>query len=422
MDTFYLRMIEAYGTPTFVYSLDELRRSRRRLIDGLPEGIRVHYSLKANPHPDIVGALVSEGCRADVSSSGELNAALDSCAASDILYTGPGKTDAEIIYALSRGVERFSVESQNELTRLRLLAEQVDARAGYLVRVNSAQRGSVGLRMTGKPSQFGVPEDEMSEELFRTTSALRFLGLHFFPASNVSDEANLIRSFAASISTASAVCDRFGLDITELHLGGGFGAWFGSVGELPRYIELKQAMGDLLDEGFPGWRTGAPAVAVESGRALVAAMGVLLCSVTDVKSSYGRQYAVTDSGVNHLGGFGALGRMIRSPLAPRLVEVGPARSDQSAQRTTVVGPLCTPADILVPDFQGPELYRGDVLAIPSVGAYGLTASLIGFLGHPAPVEILHDGGTIVSASRITLGRQTAKPRAGTMASSTEREE
>src|SRR5512146_91744 len=145
-------------TPAYVYDLAEIRHSFAMLHGALPQPSGLYYSLKANPHPDVVATLRELGADAEVSSPGELAAALAAGYRSDqVLYTGPGKRDADVAIALRAGVSAFSADSPGALDQLDRLATQYGARVRCLLRVNDDRpAGGQRLTMTGHPSQFGA--------------------------------------------------------------------------------------------------------------------------------------------------------------------------------------------------------------------------------------------------------------------------
>jgi diaminopimelate decarboxylase len=384
---------ERYGTPLYVYQLEKVREAAAALRRSLPEPCRLYYSLKANPHPLIADELATVGVSAEISSSGELRAALATRQlAADILYTGPGKTLRDMRMAIRAGVRRFSVESTAERRQLADAAADEAVDVGYLVRINApgAAAGSSGLRMTGVPSQFGIDFDQACAlpELFRRTGRLRPLGLHFFPVTNVADPEALAREFELSVETAAAVRLKTGFTPSLIDLGGGFAAPFARPGDLPDYSGLRGVLEAPLDRLFPRWRTGSPVIAFESGRHLAGPCGTLLTTVLDVKRSGGRTYAVLDAGTHVLGGMSGLGR-IMAPAAVPLVDCGPGGgmeerpgAEGAEGATTLVGPLCTPLDVLNRSASLGPLKAGDLLRIPNTGAYGLTAGLLAFLSRP----------------------------------------
>ncbi len=233
--------------------------------------------------------------------------------------------------------------------------------------------------MTGAPSQFGVyPAGPLpGPDLLNSEDGGHAAGFHVFSASNAKDEAALITEFAANINTVSAAVARAGFEAQLVDIGGGFGAPYAAPGSPPEYPHLRAALSYHLDEGLPGWRAAEPRerVMVESGRYLVAAAGTLLTTVMDIKENGGNRYLLCDAGINALGGMHGLGRLVNPKAQPE---------NQSSDSGPVVlaGPLCTPLDILSRSARIDRPTIGGVLAIPNVGAYGLTASLVTFLAGP----------------------------------------
>lgn len=387
-------MADPIETPAYVYDLAELRASARRLRELLPAPSELFYSLKANPHPVLVSALREAGCRTEVSSPGELTSALEAgFAAADILYTGPGKRDRDVTLAVKAGVTWFSVDSPLGVAQIRRLAGDL---ARCLLRVNDTTPiPGQGLTMTGVAGQFGADLDWIlaRPELFDSVA-----GLHFYPGTNVSDVDALVAQLAQSIATARRLVDTLGLELEVLDLGGGFAAPFARTGSLPDYPGLADRVAALLDAEFPLWRKGDPRIAFESGRYLIATCGSLLTRVLDVKTSRDTHIQVLESGINHLGGMAGLRRL--PPIVPTLL----ASQRETVAPAIVAGPLCTPLDTWGRGVTAPRVRPGDLVRVPNVGAYGLTASLLAFLGHPAPLEVVVDGDRIVHTSRLTLHR------------------
>ncbi|MGK8488027.1 alanine racemase [Nocardia asiatica] len=393
----------AYGTPLYLYRLDEIRRAYDALRAALPVGVKLYYSLKANPHPAVVAELLRCGATAEVSSLGELDTALTAGAdPTQILYTGPGKAPAEAARALRSNVRAFSVESFGQL---RMLTEQTRKEAlgiRCLLRVNTGAADGGGLRMNGA-SQFGIDLEELRSGVRDAIDdSVSMDGLHFFPASSVVDPPTLLRSIERSIAVAAELQDRVGTPFTEIDLGGGFAAPFATAGGLIDYSGLREQLTSLLDGYLPDWRRGAPTVSFESGRYLVGAAGSLVCRVLDVKEVGGRHYAVLDAGINHLGGLSGLGRLL--PLQAQLLSLSDHDGDDREESVTFVGPLCTPMDTLSRNVRMPVPRIGDLLRVPNVGAYGLSASLVGFLSRALPWEAVVDGGELESLTRTELIR------------------
>lgn len=408
--TRYADLVDRFGTPLYVYDLDEVAAARDELFDALPDGCAVYYAMKANPHPDIARALRegARACRAEISSVGELAAAIEAgFAAADCLYTGPGKTAAELDHAIGLGVRTFSTDSVTDVRRVGKAATDHGVTVDCLLRVNApagdtrAAGATTGIRMTGPPSQFGFDAEDLPAALpaLREVGGVRLAGMHFFPLSNAADEASLIGEFQRTLARAADLADDLGLPPELLDIGGGFAAPYGVPGARDGYPKLRTELEAALDTYVPRWRAGLPAIAVESGRYLVACAGTLLLGVTNVKVSRGRTFVILDGGINVFGGMSGLGRLL--PTAVRPDVGGSAAAGASA---SLVGPLCTPGDVLGREVEMPDLADGDVVVVPNAGAYGLTASLLAFLGRPAPLEVVVRGTEVVSVSRIEYRR------------------
>lgn len=392
-----ITLVRRFGSPLYLYQLNAVERAHADLRSVLPHSARLYYSLKANPHPDVARALGEAGCRAEISSSGELDAALHAgFAAVDCLYTGPGQTPAEIDYALAGGVRHFSVESATALRRLGHAALAHRTEAQVLLRVNGASAGTTGLRMTGAATQFGIDERLLLADpaLFTRVKGTRLVGLHLFPVSNARDEDALIQAFRASARLARRIHELTGLPLDVVDLGGGFATPYAQPGIRPRYPRLREALHAILDAEIPAWRSGAIQIAFESGRYLVGDSGQLAATVLDVKHSHDQTFLVLDTGIHHLGGMTGLGRLARPQATPL--------AGYTATTATLVGPLCTPADVLGRSVTVPDVSAGDLLVFPHVGAYSLTASLVAFLGRPSPAEVVLRGKHTVSATRLQL--------------------
>jgi len=396
-------LLARYGSPLYVYELAEVRAALAALRAALPEPSLLYYSLKANPHRRLVRELGGLGCGAEVSSAGELGSALaGGIPAGRCLYTGPGKSRAEIDLALARGVTRFSVESPVDLGKVAHAAAASGRAAEVLLRLNpGAPPRGARLAMSGA-SPFGTDVDQVVARPgdFRREGAA-IAGFHVYSATNLTEPDLLLPRFETALEAAARAASALAVRPRILNLGGGFGHRVGRRGERADLSPLRGRLEALLDARLPGWRRGQPTVAFESGRYLVGAAGTLVCTVEDVKSSNGARFTVLDAGINHLGGMSGLGRLLRDE--PDVALLGEADGAE-ADGTRVVGPLCTPLDVWSTGAHLPGVAPGSVVVVPNVGAYALTASLIGFLSRPCPVELVLDAGRAVEASRLTCER------------------
>lgn len=400
------RLLEEYGSPAYVYDLAEVRAAYAALRRALPAESTLFYSLKANPHPAIVAELHRLGCRAEVSSVGELHSALTAgCAPEGCLYTGPGKTLHEITYAFEHGTTCFSIDSPTDLRKVASVAQRMNTPARLLLRVNPSESvPGLGLTMTGAPSQFGADADwvRRAPQDFASGEWARIVGFHIYMGTNIPKTETLLQTFAVASRLAVELAEVLEIDLEVVDLGGGFGHPFASSGERPDLSGLREPLEGLLNDWLPGWKSGKPHVAFESGRYLVGSSGTLFCTVQDVKESQGRPFVVLDSGIHHLGGMAGLRRVPR--IGAELICADREAAETTLHNAHVVGPLCTPLDHLAQGVDLPGLTPGTVMVVRNVGAYGLTGSLLGFLSREAPVEIVCDGEQIQEASQILLTR------------------
>lgn len=397
------------STPAYVYDLDEVQVAHGLLSSALPKPSRLFYSVKANPHPRIVERLWQAGCAMEVSSPGELAVVRRAgVKPTQVLYSGPAKRDEDVVRALDLGVRHFSVDSREGISQLARLTRERGKFADFLLRINAAgmDRGRLGLRMTGAASQFGADAEFVlaQPDEFRGTGPAQFAGFHFFFASNVSEVDGLVEQLRIAAATTAALADAMGCAPAVVDFGGGFGAPFGKRGTLPDISEFEDRAAKVLDSALPDWRSGAPTIFFESGRYLTATCGTLFLTVLDVKTSHDKQIIITDSGINHIGGMSGLRRLPRLQLdvLPFGAEDGMLGGREAT--ALVTGPLCSPLDTLS-EMEIGNVEIGDLLWIPNVGAYGLSASLIAFLSHPSPSEVVVKQGRIVDVTRIAYRRE-----------------
>ena len=390
-------LLREYGSPLYAYDLDEADQRARALRAVLPVDATLFYSLKANPLPALVETLERQGCGAEVSSLGELAVATAAVEPGRILYGGPGKTSAETAAALAAGVRHFSCESWTDVRRLDAEAARAGVRARALVRVNPAVPPQARLAMTGVPSQFGFEEEALNAAAVPELRALELVGIHVYYGTQISAE-TLVATTEIALDVAERVSARLGFVCRIVDAGGGFPWPYARTGDGPGLDGLRAPWAELMARHAVA---RSSALWFESGRYLSAASGTLLATVLEVKMSKGKKFVVLDSGINHLGGMSGLGRIARTSIS--LIRL--AGDTGEPEPVDVVGPLCSTLDSLGRGIPAPPLRPGDAVAIPNVGAYGLTASLIGFLGHPAPREVACRGDRVTATYRMRTGHQ-----------------
>lgn len=373
-------------TPFYAYDRKLLQARVDELRATLPTSIKLHYAMKANPMPAVVGWMAGLVDGIDVASAGELKVALDAGTnPKEISFAGPGKRRSELAQAVAAGV-LINIESFREVTELKVIAQNLKLPARVAVRVNPdfELKGS-GMKMGGGPKQFGVDAELVPDLLAEIArSGLQFEGFHLFAGSQNLKAESICEAQQKSFELALRLAASAPSPVRFLNLGGGFG--------IP-YFPGEQRL-DLSTVGANLAQIAARAalempdaeLVIELGRYLVGEAGIYVSQVVDRKVSRGQIYLVVDGGLNHhLSASGNFGQVIRKNYP---VAIGNRMTQQEKEIASVVGPLCTPLDLLADRMELAIAQPGDLVVIFQSGAYGASASPHDFLGHPHPVEVL----------------------------------
>lgn len=381
------RLAQRVGrTPFYAYDRAQISQRVASLRAALPAGVHLHYAMKANPMPAVVQWLAGLVDGIDVASGGELGTALDTVMAPEhISFAGPGKSDAELARAVAAGV-LVNIESGAQLERLAQASDRLGLAARVAVRVNPdfALRRA-GMRMGGGAQPFGVDAALVPALLARVGRLqLDFHGFHLFSGSQNLSAPALAEAQAASVELALQLAQAAPGPLKMLNIGGGFG-----VPYFPGDVALDIApLADSLQRQLERLETAAPGARlnIELGRYLVAEAGIYVCRVLERKVSHGQPFLVTDGGLHHhLAASGNFGQLIRKNYP---VAIGNRLHGGEREIVSVVGPLCTPLDLLADQMEMARAGEGDLVVVFQSGAYGLTASPTAFLGHPPPAEVL----------------------------------
>jgi len=373
-------------TPFYAYDRRLLAATVGELRSQLPVGVKLHYAMKANPMPALVCHMARLVDGIDVASAGELKVALDAGADPlEISFAGPGKRRSELQQAVAAGI-LINIESPREVAELAAISADTGCTARVAVRVNpDFELKSSGMKMGGGARQFGVDAEKVPELLAEIgRSGLAFEGFHLFAGSqNLRAEA-IIEAQLKSYELAVQLARFAPASVRFLNLGGGFGIPY-FPGE--RRLELAPVaaglavIADRAADELPAAR-----LVVELGRYLVGEAGIYVCRIIDRKLSRGQIFLVADGGLHHhLSASGNFGQVIRKNYP---VAIGNRMAPPSSITASVVGPLCTPLDLLADRMPLADAQPGDLVVIFQSGAYGFTASPQAFLGHPACVEVL----------------------------------
>jgi diaminopimelate decarboxylase len=380
------RLAQRVGsTPFYAYDRGLIDARVRHLRAHMPADLELHFSIKANPMPALVSHVARLVDGLDVASGGELRVALDSGMAPErISFAGPGKGDAELAQAVAAGAW-VHAESEREIRALARIGEQLGIAPRLVLRINPdfELKGS-GMRMGGGAKQFGIDaEDAPRLMALAVELGLQVGGFHIFSGSQSLKAEAIIEAQAQTIELALRLADHARAPLQMLNIGGGFGIPY-FPGEAPLDIA---PIGARLADSLPRVKAALPGVqvAVEMGRYLVGEAGVYVARVVDRKVSRGQVFLVTDGGLHHhLAASGNFGQVIRKNYP---VAIG-NRVDGVKEAVSVVGPLCTPLDLLAERMELPQADVGDLVVVFQSGAYGRTASPAAFLSHPEVVEVL----------------------------------
>ncbi|MGE5387002.1 MAG: pyridoxal-dependent decarboxylase, exosortase A system-associated [Betaproteobacteria bacterium] len=374
-------------TPFYVYDSSVIASQLAALRAVMPKTLRIHYAVKANPFPPLLALMASLTDGFDIASAGELTLALQSgIQAAKISFAGPGKRREELHQAVAAGV-LINIESFREARLLAESTRETGTPARIAIRVNpDFELKSSGMKMSGGAKPFGVDAEQVPELLaLLARHGQTVEGFHIYAGSqNLSGEA-----IAESQRQAYALVRRLAAlatdEIRHINLGGGFGIPYFPGERRLDLTPVSAALAEICADAA-GRFSGAE-VALELGRYLVGEAGAYVTRIVDKKVSRGHTFLVTDGGLNHhLAASGNFGQVIRKNYP---VVIG-NRMDAppAAHPVSIVGPLCTPLDILAENVFLPDAEAGDFVVVLQSGAYGASASPVDFLGHPPAAELI----------------------------------
>jgi diaminopimelate decarboxylase len=385
------RIAAAEGTPVYVYSA-ALLRERYRTVDAAFGGYphTIHYALKANSTLAVARLLRELGSAADANSIWEIEVARRAgFQPADIVFTGVGKSPAELECAVALGVKAINVESAGELARIDGIASRLARVARVAVRVNpdidakSHPHISTGLKI----NKFGLPLEDASAlfETIRQRPALKLVAIHLHVGSQITSLEPL-RHAAAAASELSTQLLSQGFPLEYVDVGGGLGIAYDDR----RPPEIEEYIAAIVSEVRA---TNLPIV-VEPGRAIAGPAGALVARVTDLKPrGADGEFAIIDAGMTEL---------LRPALYNAFHRIEPVTARRDAEHLyEIVGPVCESSDVVGRDRRLPRLDVGDLVAIRDTGAYGAVMAS-NYNRRPLPPEVLVDDGSW----RVVRRRQT----------------
>ena len=361
--TFPVEKFSRLETPFYYYDTALLRQTLNTINaeTGRHEGFHVHYAVKANANPKVLGIISQAGLGADCVSGGEIRAALNAgFPASRIVYAGVGKSDWEINLGLDADIFCFNVESIPELEVINELAAGKGKVARICLRINPNVGAHTHANITTglAENKFGIAMRDMEHviDVCQTMKNVSFIGLHFHIGSQILDMGDF-EALCNRINDLQLQLERKHVRLEHINVGGGLGISYDHPNHLPipdfkdyfdtyaRKLKLRQ--GQQLH--------------FELGRAVVAQCGTLVTRVLYVKQGAAKQFAIVDAGMTDL---------IRPALYNAFHRIENISSDETEETYDVVGPICESSDVFVKAFDLNRCHRGDILVMRSAGAYG----------------------------------------------------
>lgn len=348
------------------------------------------YSVKANPSLGVLSLLSSLGSGMEIASAGELFLAREvGCDVLDIVFAGPGKTDAELEEAVISGVFAVNVESMRELGRLGRIAALAGIRARAALRINTvsglseAGVGSAGplhRDMAGGPSKFGIDEEKLGQLVEHWDRRnIDIVGVHVYTASQILNPDEIVENARRTVRAAAEVEKLTGEDLMAIDFGGGFG--------VPHYddetpIEIGALAARVQEVFAPYIEKDGTRLILELGRYLVSECGIFVSRIVELKDSRGERFVITDGGMNQFLRPVLTGVKHQARVLNRLGATLPSTAK-------LTGPLCTPIDVGSRELPIPDdIAIDDLVGVFNAGAYGYSMSPQLFLSHPTPAEVM----------------------------------
>jgi len=390
--------ISDYQEPIYVYNSRHLSFRAKALKEALPANTEIYYALKANDHKDILRLFIQLGIGMDVVSLGELTWSLEQgCSPHKIIFSGIGKTEKELVYALKVGVRQINVESLPELRRISSLTQKLQVKASIGLRVNpDVDVQTHPYIATGlKNNKFGIEVDALDEcdRILKSNSLLQFKGFSLHIGSQLVELSAFSEAYDKLIPVISKWKSK-GYQFETLDAGGGLGIFYDRFDE-SQEITLAREWGTRISKS---WNGLSEKIIVEPGRWLVAHAGILITRVEYIKETSHHTFAIVDTGMHHLlrpalyqaqhrilplvqkKGIPSLQLQNSNSLQSSTQKLNLNNSSTQAPLVTtvrkyqVVGPICESSDVLGSQVELENLCEGDFLALIDVGAYGQVMS------------------------------------------------
>lgn len=385
------------GTPFYLYSEQKLRDNFKSFADAVKplKKATVCFAVKSNFNPTILKILAGMGAGADIVSGGELELALQAGVPADkIVFSGVGKTRAELTAAITAGIKQINAESESEIRLINEIAIGLNKTAAVGIRVNPDVDARTHEKITTgkKENKFGINWND-ARRLFLSAEQFKRISLHGIEVHVGSQILELSPFREAFVKTKKMLNDlkEHGVSIQTVDVGGGLGVAYKTDESAPSPADYIAVLQDVLGD-FDG------EFVFEPGRCISGDAGVLVASVVRVKQTGDKRFAVLDAGMSDL---------VRPAMYDAYHNIEAVKGGEASERYDVVGPICESADIFGKDRMLPELNEGDLIAIETAGAYG-AAMASNYNGRPLIAEVLTDNDRYaVIRRRQTVAEMTA---------------
>lgn len=373
---------DAVGTPFYCYSTATLRRHARvfrAALSGVHPEPLVAFAVKANSNIAVLRLLAEEGLGADVVSGGELRRALLAGVAPEkIIFSGVGKTDAEMLLALDVGIGQINVESESELRRLARIAAAHGKTANVALRVNPDVDAHTHAKIsTGQAeNKFGIGW-KRAEALYPIAAGLEGIHLRGL-AAHIGSQLRTLEPFEEAWTRLGGMLKRLraaGCSVTRMDLGGGLGAPYDPALPIP---PVPADYGALVERVTRDWDVH---LTFEPGRVIAGNAGVLVTRVVTIKDGEARRFVVLDAAMNDL---------LRPALYDAYHEIRAVTPRTGRQAATFVGPVCETGDTFAEERETGHVVEGDLVVLKTAGAYGATMAST-YNSRPLVPEVLVDG-------------------------------
>ncbi len=381
-------LVQSYGSPLYVYSRQALVGAYREFADAAPgRALTVCYAMKANSNLAVLECLAHEGAGFDIVSGGELKRVLAAGGqAGKVVFSGVGKSSAEIREALLAGVRCFNAESESELHRLNQISTDLGMTAPVSLRINpDVDAGTHPYISTGlRENKFGIAHDKAlaTYQLAAGMPGLDVVGIDCHIGSQITEMAPFLAALDRILDLTLQLREA-GVNLSHLDLGGGLGITYEAGQVPPSRAELIRQIFKRLDERL-GETAGNLEIMFEFGRSIAGPAGILVSRVEYLKPTEARNFAVIDAAMNDL---------LRPTLYQAVHPVLPVKPRQGGDMQTwdLVGPVCESGDWLAKKCEI-DLQAGDLLAFGQAGAYGMVMSS-NYNSRPRAAEVMVDGAT-----------------------------